>query len=338
MQCVIGVDLGGTNVRAQALYEDGSPAGERFEQPSRAQDGDQATYAALAETIVQARDAAAHPPAHVGLAIPGHVDDRNGMIRWAPNFGREIGKVWEPWRNKPIRAELEPRVGLPICMGNDANLAALGEYRFGTGRNQATCLVLVTLGTGVGGGVVMSPGAVDGHASGPLLLVGGNTGGVEIGHLIIQHGGLDCNAGSYGSLEAYCQRDGIVNRARHLLQRGRPSVLHEMLAGDLNALTPKHLSMAAEQGDELAIQVWRDVGVYLGVGIGSLINLFAPEVVAIGGQIAQAGEVLLGPARESARDTAVPSLFEESRIVLAEQIEDAGILGAAALAFERLEG
>lgn len=335
---MIGVDLGGTNVRAQAYFADGSPAGERFENPSQAQEGTEKILEALVTTINQAANSATSKALGVGLAIPGHVDDDAGLVRWAPNFGHEVNGVFHYWQDVPINAPLSSRAGMPVTMGNDANCAALGEYRFGSGKNSAKCLVVLTLGTGIGGGVVMSPDAVQGKASSPLILLGGNKGGAELGHVTIQHGGLDCNAGTYGALEAYCQRDSIIQRTVHRLRRGRSSLVRELVEGDLSAVTPRLLSEAAEKGDELAIEVFREVGTYLGVGIGSFINVFAPDIVAVGGQISKAGEFILGPAREAAQNVAVPSLFSFAKIIPCELIEDAGILGGAALAFEKFEG
>lgn len=331
---VIGVDLGGTNVRAGAFFEDGSPAGPNYENPSRAQDGTDAIVEALSHTIHQAIGTAAEHPTHVGLAIPGHVDNTRGIVRWAPNFGKLVNGVFESWRDVSIREPLEHRLNLPVVMGNDANLAALGEYKFGTGRGTAKCLVMLTVGTGIGGGVVMAPQSVMGDASGPLVLVGSNQGGAELGHIVIQANGLDCNAGSYGSLEAYCQRDSIVQRAVHRLRRGRTSLLADLVEGDFSRVTPRLISQAATEGDEMAIEVWSEVGTMLGNGIGTLINVFAPDVFPIGGQIAKAGDFLLKPAIAAARNCAVTSLFDECNITLAEQVEDAGMLGAAALAFE----
>jgi glucokinase len=333
-KCVVGVDLGGTNVRAGAFYEDGTAAGEGFTARSRAQEGTGKILDALSEVIGKAVSASATKPAGVGLAIPGHVDDASGLVVWAPNFGRTVNGVFEYWSDVPVKHALEERVELPVSMGNDANLAALGEYQFGSGRNSANCLVMITVGTGIGGGVVMSPQSVQGDARGPLVLLGGNKGGVELGHVILNHGGLDCHAGTYGSLESYCQRDGIVRRAQHRLRRGRESLLREMTSGDFSKITPRMLSEAADQGDELSIEVWAEVGEMLGVGIGSFISIFAPDVVAVGGQIAKAGHWLLEPAIRTARNVAVPSLFRDCKIVQAEQIEDAGMLGAAALALE----
>jgi glucokinase len=332
--CVVGVDLGGTNVRACAYYEDGTSAGERIDNPSRAQDGTPAILHSIATTIRAAANSAEVKPIAVGMAIPGHVEGGTGTVIWSPNFGERRNSVFYNWADVPIGEPLARDLDMPVHCGNDANLAALGEYRFGAGKGTAKCLVLLTIGTGIGGGVVMGPQSLQGDVRGPVMLVGGNQGGAELGHTILMHGGLDCNAGSYGAIEGSCQRDSIVNRAIHRLNRGRTSVLRDMIDGDYSRVTPQLIAQAAEAGDEMSIEVWEEVGTWLGVGIGSLINVFAPDVFAIGGQIAKAGELLLAPARKTARNIAIPSLFKDSKILVAEQIEDAGILGAAALALE----
>jgi glucokinase len=333
-RCVIGVDLGGTNVRAGSFYEDGSPAGEKFSNPSHGQEGTPLIIKSISDTILQAINASETPPAAVGMAIPGHIDDANGLVVWAPNFGSLTDGVFTNWTNMPIRQALSATIPIPLFFGNDANLAAFGEYKFGSGKNTAKCLVLYTIGTGIGSGIIMRPEAVFGRAEGPLMLLGGNKGGAELGHTIIQHGGLDCNAGEYGSIEGYAQRDAIVKRAVHRILRGRTTAITGMVNGDLSKITPLVLSQAAEAGDELAIEVWAEVGTYLGVAIGNAINIFAPDVVAIGGQIAKVGDFLLEPARKTARNVAIPSLFKDTVIVVAEQIADAGMLGGAALALE----
>ena len=331
---MIGVDLGGTNVRAGAFYDDGSEAGESFSNPSNAQNGVEAVLEAIAKTVLEAEAASQGKPESIGLAIPGHIDDDAGTVIWAPNFGESINGVFSYWKNVPIREPLSRLLSMPIHMGNDANLAALGEYKFGSGKNSARCLVMITLGTGVGGGIVLAPPAVQGNARGPLVLLGGNKGGAEIGHTVVSYQGVDCNAGEYGALEGYLGRDAIVKRAQHRLSRGRESLLTDMLGGDISKLTPMHLSEAADKGDEVSIEVFEEVGTMLGVGIANCITLFAPDIVAVGGQIAKAGEWILGPARKTARNIAIPSLFQDAKIVLAEQITEAGMLGGAALALE----
>ncbi len=333
-RCVVGVDVGGTNVRAQAFLSDGEPAGERIQNESQARAGVEPVLHILEKTIRQAIGASESPVEAVGIAFAGHIDDGAGAVRWSPNFGTEEAGGFRIWENVAIREPLSESISVPIHMGNDANLAALGEYLFGTGKGTAKCLVMLTVGTGIGGGVVLTPDSLLGDARGPLVLVGGNLGGAELGHTAILHGGLDSSAGAYGSIEAYCQRDSIVRRAVYKLQRGQDSVLKETVGGDFSKITPRLLFDAAERGDELAVEVWSEVGTYLGVGIGNMINVFAPDVFAIGGQIAKAGKWLLEPAIKSARGVAIPSLFRDARIVQAELIEDAGILGGAALALE----
>lgn len=333
---VVGVDLGGTNVRACAYSLDGSPAGPKFEQSSNAQNGTAAIVESIASVILRAIDTAPKTPEAIGLAVPGHVDMTSGLVRWAPNLGEERDGVFYSWFDVPLGQLLGSRLSVPIYLGNDANLAALGEYRFGSGNNNAKCFVMLTIGTGIGGGVVMMPESVQGTATGPLLLLGANHGGAELGHTMIQYGGLDCNAGTYGPIESYCQRDSIIKRAVHRLQRGRSSIMRDMVEGDYSKITPKVIDAAADKGDELALEVWQEVGTYLGAGIGSLINVFAPDVFAIGGQIAKAGEHLLGPARRSAANVAIPSLWSDTKVVQAVQIDDAGMLGGAALAMMRL--
>lgn len=324
--------MGGTNVRAQALFEDGSPAGARHEQLSLAQEGTERILDQVSLTVRQAISGASVPPERVGMAIPGHIDDAAGLVKWAPNFGMTIDGVFHYWQNVPMKAELESRVGIPITMANDANAAAMGEYMFGTGGGSANCLVMLTLGTGIGGGVVLGPRSVMGAATGPQLLVGGNLGGVELGHTVVMRGGLDCNAGSYGAIEAYCQRDAVIRRAQHRLRRGRKSLLNDLTEGDYSKVTPKLLSEAAATGDVLALEVWREFGGWLGVGAGNFINIFAPDVLAIGGQVAKAHPYFMDSLLAEAQNSAAPSLYVDCQILVAQHLEDAGLLGGAALA------
>jgi len=336
MKCVIGVDLGGTNVRAQAVAESGELIGERFENPSNAQSGIEPVVQACALTIGQVAASCGVEIGAVGMAVPGHIDDKAGLVKWAPNFGQVVDGVFRYWQDVPLKRPLEERTGHKIVLGNDANAAALGEYKFGTGKNSAKCLVMLTLGTGIGGGVVFAPEAMFGNASGPLLMLGGNLGGGELGHTILQMNGLDSTGGAYGSLEAYCQRDAIIRRAQHRINRGRKSLINDLVEGDWSKITPKTISLAAEQGDGLAIEVWREFGQFLGMATGSLINIFAPDVLAIGGQVSKAGDWFMPYLIDEARNIAAPTIFRDTKIQLADQVENAGILGGAAMAIESI--
>ena len=334
MDCFIGVDLGGTNVRAQARTAAGAAAGGRFEAPSHAQAGVEEVVEAIRQVVTSAQESAGRQATGIGMAVPGHIDDAKGLVRWCPNFGKNVDGVFHYWENVPLKAGVAHATSLPVTMGNDANAAALGEYMFGVGKNSASCLVMLTLGTGIGGGVVLGPHSVQGNATGPLLLLGGNLGGGELGHTLVQFGGLDCNAGSYGSVEAYCQKQAIVNRATHRLRRGVRSAITGLVGGDLSLVTPAILSEAAAQGDPLALQVWREYGAYLGAAAGSMVNVFAPDVFAFGGQVSKAWPFFHESLATEARNVAIPSLFADCEIVQAEHEDDAGILGGAALAVQ----
>lgn len=334
MRCVIGVDLGGTNVRAQAVAEDGSLVGERVQHPSDAQSGVEPVIQAVAHTITEVAQNCGAEISGVGLAVPGHIDDRSGMVKWAPNFGHTVDGIFRYWQDVQLKRPVEEQTGFKVAMGNDANAAALGEYKFGVGRNSAKCLVMLTLGTGIGGGVVMASDTVFGKAEGPLLMLGGNLGGAELGHTILSMNGLDSTGGAYGSLEAYCQRDAIIRRAQHRLNRGRKSVIDDLVEGEWGKITPATISQAADRGDELALEIWREFGQFLGMASGSLINIFAPDILAIGGQVSKAGKHFMPFLQAEARNIAAPTLNRDCRIVIAEQVQNAGILGGAALALQ----
>jgi glucokinase len=339
---VIGVDLGGTNVRAAVVNQQGMIEGEPVQQPSRAQDGFPATLEAIVRTIeqaIQSTGAARGEVAAIGMAVPGHIDSARGVVRWAPNFGEWRGELFHEWREVPLGEAVQQRLGIAIRMGNDANLAALGEYYYGSGRGQAKGLVMLTLGTGIGGGVVLTREQVQGNAhwQGGVLLVGASGGAGELGHTIISMNGPRCGCGAMGCVEALAKRDAIIERAREKIRRVPNSLLARLCEGDPARITPRMVSEACEQGDAIAREIWEETGYYIGVAVASFVNIFNPEVVAIGGQIAKAGEVLFDSIRRAARDYAIPTLLEMCRIVPAERLEDAGILGGAALAWQAVQ-
>jgi glucokinase len=339
---VIGVDLGGTNVRAAVVNRQGAIEGEPVQQPSRAQEGFPATLEAIVHTIEQAIQLAGVERgeiAAIGMAVPGHIDSVRGVVRWAPNFGEWRGELFHEWREVPLGEAVQQRLGIAVRMGNDANLAALGEYYYGSGRGQAKGLVMLTLGTGIGGGVVLTREQVQGNAhwQGGVLLVGASGGAGELGHTIISMNGPRCGCGATGCVEALAKRDAIIERAREKIRREPNSLLARLCEGDPARITPRMVAEACEQGDAIAREIWEETGYYIGVAVASFVNIFNPEVVAIGGQIAKAGEVLFDSIRRAARDYAIPTMLEMCRIVPAERLEDAGILGGAALAWQAVQ-
>jgi len=339
VQAVIGVDLGGTNVRAGVLTQAGELLAPPVQNPSRAQEGFEVTLEQILLTLEQAIEGSGVPRdaiGAIGMAVPGHIDSAQGVVRWAPNFGEWREGLFYEWREIPLGDALQARLGVPVRMGNDANLAALGEYYYGVGRGQAKGLVMLTLGTGIGGGVVLTREQVQGNADwqGGVLLVGASGGAGELGHTIVLMNGPRCGCGAMGCIEALAKRDAIIERAREKVRREPNSLLARLCEGDPARITPKLVSEACEQGDPIAREIWEETGFYLGVAVASFINIFNPEVVAIGGQIAKAGAVLFDAIRRAARDYAIPTLLEMCRIVPAERIEDAGMLGGAALAWQ----
>ncbi|HEY3331197.1 MAG TPA: ROK family protein [Capsulimonadaceae bacterium] len=314
---VIGVDLGGTNVRAAVVeQESGKIVSRSANVPSRAHGGVQATAAQVAEAVRQAIENGEVDKADVdgiGMAVPGHIHGHEGKVLWAPNFK-------DQWRNVFFAKPVSELTELPVYLGNDANLAALGEYQYGAGRG-CRHLVMFTLGTGIGGGII-----VDGH-----LLTGSDGGAGELGHIFIA--ASDSARGGnamYGTLEGLAQRDAIIERAARKVASGRKTILADGVF-DRHKLTPKAVSDAAEKGDAAAIEVLEETGHYIGLGVASCINIFNPEVFVIGGGIAQAGATLFDPIIRTAKVNAVPTMYAKCRIVPAELGDNAGIMGGAAL-------
>jgi len=320
---VVGVDLGGTNVRAAVIDRASEQIVARGENiSSRGMEGPELTamqIAAAAQTALDGAGADAAQVLGVGVAVPGHVKARGGVVKWAPNFK-------DQWKDVPIAALIERHLGLPVQIGNDANLAALGEFRFGAGR-AVRHMVMVTLGTGIGGGII-----VDGR-----LLDGADGGAGEIGHMVVNPGGRSGNS-AFGSVEGETQRDAIIERAARKIQEGYETSLGARVDFDRFSLTPAIIAEEAQKGDAIALEVFEETGYYLGLCVTNLINLLNPEMVVIGGGIAQAGDIILDPIRRTVTATAIRSLSRTCSIVPAELGDNAGIFGGAAIILQALAG
>ncbi len=327
-EAVVGVDLGGTNARAAVVYADGR-AGRECSQPSRAKEGEDAVRSQVIRVIQDAIAAEGLTPSDigaVGMAVPGHIDPTTGVIIWSPNFGTiEDGKLrifLDVEFGKPISDAL----GIAVFAGNDANVAAIGAFRKlqqeAPAGQQVTDIVLFTLGTGIGGGVV----------SGGRLVTGSTGGAVEIGHQVIVAGGRKCGCGTLGCLEAYCGANAIVETAFRMLERNRDSVLWDMIRKDKMELTPKLISDAANKGDETALEVWREVGYYLGIGMANAVNLFNPQRVILAGQTRH-GPGLVDAAKRSMLRHAIYSIAKSCEVTEMELGDAPGIPGGAELAW-----
>jgi len=320
---VVGVDLGGTNVRAAVIDRVSEQVVARGENiSSRGMDGPELTamqIALAAKTALEQAGAGAEQVLGIGVAVPGHVKAREGLVKWAPNFK-------DQWKDVPIAALIEKHLGLPVLIGNDANVAALGEFRFGAGR-AVRHMIMMTLGTGIGGGIIIDGRLLDGH----------DGGAGEIGHMVINPGGRGGNS-AFGSVEGEAQRDAIIERAARKIQEGFPTSLGERVDYDRFALTPAIIAEEAAKGDAVALEVFEETGYYLGLCATNLINLFNPEMIVIGGGIAQAGEIILEPIRRTATATAIRSMSRMCRIVPAELGDNAGIFGGAAIVLMEVAG
>ncbi len=327
---VVGIDLGGTNVRAAVLDQKGQFLG-RAENPSEAKSGVARTAAAIGEAVraaVKSASAALDQVGAIGIAVPGHIDVPNGMVRWAPNFGDYVQDTYVPYKDIPLRALVEQEIGIAMVMDNDANVAALGEFRFGAGRDTKH-LVMFTLGTGVGGGII-----VDGE-----VLRGATGGAAEVGHIIIADGLGSSLNGPHGRLETLAGRDAIIERAALKMESGRDTRLWQHITGPealQQFITPALIDEAAQAGDALAIEVLQETGHYVGLGIASMVDVFNPEVVVLGGKISQS-ETLFQTALRTARASAIGSILASARIVRAELGDNAGIMGAAELAWRETQ-
>ena len=251
------------------------------------------------------------------LAVAGLILSQENKVIFSPNLHAVEGI--------PLKDELEPRIGVPLTVENDANAAAWGEFRFGAG-SDVDHLVFVTLGTGVGGGVI----------SHDVLLRGAQGSGGELGHVTIHATGPRCACGNRGCLEALASGTAISRRARELASElpgsalGRLAVERKILGEDVTRL--------AREGDELALSVLEETGRWLGIGLASFVNIFNPEVIAVGGGAMAAGELILKSAREEVRLRARPPSRDLVEIMEATLGPESGVLGAAALARDPSSG
>jgi glucokinase len=203
-------------------------------------------------------------------------------------------------------------------MDNDVRCAAIGEKYFGAGRHVRN-VICITLGTGVGSGIFID----DQLFRGPKDIAG------EIGHMTMDPNGPKCNCGNYGCLEAYVGAPNIARRTREAIMAGEPSVVTELVDGDLYRITPKIVTMAALKGDRLARRIMQDTAELIGLALANVVNMFNPELLIIGGGVAQAGDLLLSPIKQTVKSRAMREHAKMVEVVAAELGEDAGVIGAA---------
>jgi len=319
-EVIVGLDLGGTNIKTAIVDREGKILG-KDSRPTLVEEGlekvlgrmEEGVNAALADASQQRGDVVA-----AGIGIPGPLNWRTGMVFSPPNL--------PGWKNVPIAKLMRERLGVPAYIDNDANVACYGEFWSGAGRGVES-MVMLTLGTGVGGGIVVFG----------KLLRGIDGTAAELGHLCVSRGGRKCNCGAKGCLETYASVTGLVRTAVEGIEKGKKkTILKDMCKGKLKKLTGKMISDAAREGDEFSKWVFVETGRWLGVGIGSMINMLNPEKVVLGGGMIAAGDVLFNSVRETAMSQCFDVPGKRVEIVPAGLGGDAGVIGAAGSALERM--
>ncbi|MHC4712125.1 MAG: ROK family protein [Planctomycetota bacterium] len=310
----IGVDLGGTNIKAGMVTDRGKVI-VKTSLATEADRGPDHVLDRICEAVEGVRKKSGLSKEHiggVGVGSPGTLDIESGVVLYPPNL--------PGWRNVPVIEYVSNKTNLKAVLENDANAAAYGEYWAGAAKG-ARSMVMFTLGTGIGGGII-----VDGK------LIHGNTDcAAELGHIIIEVDGRQCPCGNYGCLERYASANAVALRFAEAVAEGEESVLAEKVkAGE--DVSSKMIYEAAVDGDKLANRILWETGTYLGIGIVSLLHTINPARVVLSGGLIGAGDLLMRPVRETVEKRALPDALRNCTICFATLGEDAGLIGAAGCA------
>jgi len=322
MRHIIGIDLGGTNIVAGCVAEDGSGIHGVRSVPTGAEQGPDAVVERIISTAQESLEEARRAvpglkPIGVGIGAPGPLDTRAGIVLLTPNLG---------WVNMPLRDRVTKGLQLPTALDNDANCAVLGEWWQGAARG-TRCAIGMTIGTGIGGGIIL-----DGK-----LYHGASDIAGEVGHMTIDANGRRCKCGNYGCLEAYASGPNIALRAVEAIESGAVSSLPSYVGGDLRKVTAQTVYEAAHADDDLALEVVRDTAKFLGAGVANLMNLFNPEAVVICGGVTLAGPSLFEPLQREVSRRAFKPAVKVCRIVPGALPGTAGVFGAARAFLEQVE-
>ena len=308
----IGVDLGGTNIAVGVVDENYNIVFKTSRKTDAHRSSEEIVddIAAAALEAVEGAGAKISDISYAGIGVPGSVDSKNGIVRFTPNM---------PFSNLPLKAMLLERTGLNFDLENDANAAALGEGLAGSGKG-CSDFVMITLGTGVGGGII----------AGGKLVTGVNSAGGELGHIVICMGGEKCGCGRHGCFESYGSVSALVSQTKKKMQECPDSLMNKLAEKNGGEVNGRTAFDAMKQGDKAACEVVDRYTDYLACGLGSIINIFQPEILSIGGGISKEGEVLLSPIREKLKAESFNNNLEvTTQLRTATLFGDAGIIGAA---------
>lgn len=310
----IGVDLGGTNLRAAIVDTDTGQFTDLTSVPTLAREGHDAVMVRMAdliEQVIASSGLAKSEIGGVGIGAPGVLDLDRGLTVFLPNLPGT-------WPNVPVRDEIADRVQLPTALLNDARAMTLGEWSFGAGRGVET-MACFGIGTGIGGGLIVN---------GQLHLGIGGTGG-ELGHQTIDFNGPLCGCGNRGCLEAFASGPAIAAMGVKAVMQGLTTRIGDMVEYDLNRITPRVIYEAARAGDAIAQDIFEKAGYYIGIAVSNVLVSVGPRKVVIGGGVSQAGDLLLDPIRRTVSDRVHVMPVEQVSIVPAELGPNAGMIGTA---------
>ena len=318
---VVGVDMGGTKILAAVVDAEGNIL-NTSKIPTQAKSKTSVVINRIADCIREVIDKSpvdADSIGAIGIGAPGPLDPDTGVVIFAPNLG---------WKDVPLKTELETRVDIPTFVDNDVNVGTLGEHTFGAGRGVKN-IVGIFVGTGIGGGIILN---------GKLFHGASRTAG-EIGHIIVKAGGPRCGCGNRGCLEALASRTAMTKEFKKAIEKkGKKSILSNLTGGDLGLIRSGVLAKALHSNDKLTKKVFKNATKYLGIGIGSIVNFLNPEMIILGGGVVEAvGDKFLNDIRKATDKYALPDTLKGVQIVGAQLGDNAGVLGAAALAKQRLK-
>ncbi len=309
MGTIVSVDIGGTQIRAAVYPHDGIKPLQVRRVPTASGEGEVIDrMVALIESVWPDE-----PVDAIAVAIAGPLNPKTGIIINAPNI--------PGWDNFPLGKILSDHFHVPVFIGNDANLAALGEWKYGAGQGHHDVLYL-TISTGIGGGVICDD----------RMLVGTRGMAAELGHIVVEPDGPLCSCGVRGHLEAVASGTGIANYVREQINKGRASSLSSK-----EKISARDVAEAAHQGDQLAIEAFHRAGTYLGKAVADFLQIFNPSIVIFGGGVSQSGPLLFDTVKETMKHYAMNQTFLEGlEIAVAKLGDDAGLIGALALAHVKL--
>ena len=305
----LGVDLGGTGVKLAITTKNGLVVAQ-----SSFPNSNPRNYRNVVKEIVTRFNdiKGSYEVVAAGIGVAGDVDQEHSLVRFSPNL---------KWKNVHLAKELKKFIKIPICLDNDANTAALGAYYLET-RCKVNNLICVTLGTGIGGGIIC----------GGKLFTGATGTAGEIGHITLYPEGPLCNCGNYGCVERYLGAPYISKEFSELARKNNNKIVSKLLNGNFNNVTPKIITLAADSGDRLAIEYWRSYGEKLGIMLAGLINTVNPDMIVLAGGLSKAGDYILDSVKETVKKRAFKVPAKACKIIISKYTQKLGVVGAALLA------